>query len=338
MSTEMQIENSPVSEPEVETKTTDTPVAEPEAPDSLVEEDEDEEEEEEEEEVTSEDGKKVKKGGKVQKPDAKYPMPDDYDERKKSNWTTEALPDGTNIAAEMALIRYVSMTECCERTEECVKKFASTGTWPNKKLQTLWNMKRDLKDTYVHFKEAAEQQQARKAEAGVKATEEKKAQLGSFENSVAKALMAGLKAAAGKGPLEQMQSGIDGALTVFKEWAPKVNSWSAPTATKAVNIIIGATNMEESTVRAILDAAPTEETKPKDEEPKATKDGCKRPIAEADGDKAMVTPKKPKGESSSAGSQKPAHAAAKAGAKAKFRIGKIGDKKLTAATATAAEE
>lgn len=246
-------------------------------------------EEEEEEEAGG------RKGGKTKKPDASYPMPEDYEERKKASWKPEPLPDGTNIAAEMALIRLVAANQCCENIEACVRKYAATGTWPNTKLQSIFNLRRNLKDTYDHFKGIAEKQAKEAAEAKASRTEEKKAQLAALEAAMAKALMAGLKAAMAKDPLERMQAGVDAALAVFKEWAPKINSWPKPTIDKAVTIAAGS-GSDEAVLRKILEESPIEETKPKEEGGKRKRDETPKESKES---------KESKGESSASGAKKP---------------------------------
>lgn len=255
------------------------------------------------EEAASESG--GKKGGKTKKGDAPIPAADDFADRKRAGWKPTPFPDGVNIASAMAEIRARKAEECLEEIRVLVGEHASSGMWPTNKLQVIANEARDKRDAAEALKRVAEEQSVRAEKAKQDRAEEKKAQLSNLEASIAKALMAALKENAKSDILARMQAGVDAALSAFKEWAPKINSWPAPTIKKAVDIAVGATNMEEDAVRKILEEAPTETAKPKPE---------KRKAVEEAGSSVDETPKKPKS----------TEAAEPPNQKTKYRISKKG--------------
>ena len=181
------------------------------------------------------------KRGKMKKDDVPIPMPEDYPERKKAGFKPEPLPNGFNIASVMAECRAKHAEACRDEMETIVSNYASTGMWPTKKLQVVYNHARDLRDTAVHFAVDAQYQFDKAQKAKAERLEEKKKALEALKTALNGAMMEGMHAQdyAKCEIAEKYAAGLILATETLKKWAPKIKAWPHNSIDKAVAVAQG---------------------------------------------------------------------------------------------------
>lgn len=252
--------------------------------------------------------------------DFTWPQPTDYPARTvggiiggqlKPKYTAKPFEDGVNITSALAEIRARHARNAAEEAEELCKVHAASGMWPNGTLKVIFGSAHDLQiksakltaEALAAFEKSKSGREERSAA--------KQAQLGSLKGELSQAMtdvMFG-PGSEGKDINALIPLGVAAVLAKFTVWAPKVNSWSEPVIAKAIGLAEDF-GIKGDDLKEILAAAPKEEEKTESKSGKRKAEG---------GD--TDTPKKAKGESSAAGSQKPAHAAAKGSG---YRISKKG--------------
>ena len=242
----------------------------------------------------ADDGKKKKESEPV-----KIPTPDDFERHAK--WKPEPFPEGENFATIWSEIRARKAEEAEQEIEAVLEKYVSSGLWPTGKLQVTCRAARTLRKAAAVAKQAElDRNQASKASAAERA-EEKKKQLEALKAALSLAMTGQLMHADNRSkPMEQrIAEGLDASKAVFKEWAPKINSWKSTARSKAI-VVAGECGISSADADAILledgqsppDGGSPSAKKRKASDADSSVDGEEDEVCE---DHSLVTPQKPDG-------------------------------------------
>ena len=217
------------------------------------------------------DEKKSKKRDEVA-----IPQPEDFEERKKSSWKPEPLPDGTNIASSFADIRAKHSEACAQEIKEFAGKHCATGMWPTHNLTVVFGDAQDkrkkaekLKQDAIDAANAANEKKEERAQA-------KTRELASLKTALSLAFTDALNdpKLEGKTIIEKSPFAVEAVEAVCLEWGPKINSWIGAAFQEACGLVKGYGPTTEK-INEIL-AKPEAQPKAKEES------GGKRKVREED--------------------------------------------------------